>query len=75
MGKHVADVGDIGAAYRAEYLHAIEMARATNDPCEDWEGFVEELWLGVVSAFGLDVEVLDTSEHDQRLDELQGPSD
>lgn len=58
---------------RDEYLHAAEMARATRDPCEDWDGFVEELWSGLVSAFGLDVEVLDASAHDQRLDGLQGP--
>ena len=57
--------------HRAEYLHAVEMARTTNDPCEDWDGFVEELWSGLVSAFGLDVEVLDAPEHNQRLEGLQ----
>lgn len=59
--------------YRAEYLHAIEMARATHNPCDDWEGFVEELWSGLVSAFGLDVAVLKATEHEQRLDGLKGP--
>lgn len=75
LADHEVGGVDVGAVYRAEYLHAIEMARATNDPCEDWDGFVEELWSGLASAFGLDVEVLDASEHDLRLDGLQGPSE
>lgn len=75
MGESRICVPELAAAYRSEYVHAVEMARATNDPCEDWDGFVEELWSGLVSAFGLDVEVLDRSEHDQHLDGLQGPSE
>lgn len=75
VGENATGMTELGAVYRTEYLHAIEMARATNDPCQDWDGFVEELWSGLVSAFGLDVEVLDASEHDQRLHGLQGPSE
>lgn len=75
MSGSEADVTELGAVYRAEYLHAVEMARATRDPCGDWDGFVDELWSGLVSAFGLDVEVLDASEHSQRLYGLQGPSE
>lgn len=69
------DVTELAPVYRSEYLHAVEMARATDDPCEDWDAFVEVLWSALVPAFGLDVEVLDTSEHREHLDGLQGPSD
>lgn len=75
MRDPAINVADIREAQRAEYLHAIEMARAIHDPCEDWEGFVEKLWSALISALGLDAQVLDASDHHQQLDGLQGPPD
>ena len=48
-------VDDLPEIYRAEYLHAIELARAQHEPHSDWEGFVDALWGALVPAFGLDV--------------------
>lgn len=51
------DVEGLPDVYREEYLHAVEIAKAIHDPGSDWDNFVEALWLALVPAFGLDVDV------------------
>jgi hypothetical protein len=40
--------------YRAEYLYAVEVARALHDPATDWEGFRDVLWQHLMRVFGVD---------------------
>lgn len=49
-----ADLGDLTAACREEYLYAVELARAQHDPATDWEGFRDMLWAYLTRVFGVD---------------------
>lgn len=39
---------------REEFLYALEMARALNDPAADWDAFRDTLWSFLVRVFGLE---------------------
>jgi hypothetical protein len=41
-------------AYREEFLHAVEVARALHNPAEDWVGFRDTLWTNLTRVFGID---------------------
>ena len=54
MSKHQVRVDRVSGGQREEFLHAIELARVSHDPAEDWEAFREALWTYLIRVFGLE---------------------